>query len=163
MKNKKDTKRAIITILLAAGSSLLLLTGFRTLNDHRGHRWHSDTRDRTAGGLTERRLEQMLDHLDATETQRVEIHAIAENLGEGLGFRHDSMVRLQSALQTQWASDTPDAAQLRVALDDEIEQLRTIGYRMVDQSMALHAALTKEQREEVTKLIDGTNRKRNER
>lgn len=163
MKDNKKTRRTIIATILAVGSSLLLLTGFRTLHDHRGQRWQSGDNRHSTRGLTEGRLDDALDHLDATDGQRGEIHAIAENMRERMGSHHDSMDRLHSAVMTQWESDTPDASGMRVAWDEEIEQLRSIGHQIVDDGVALHAVLTREQREEVAKHLDGTVSRRNKR
>ena len=101
----------------------------------------------------EKRLEKMLDHLKATDSQKTAIKAIFERMAAEMRPVHDQHSRLHAQIVTALSADTVD----RVA----IEELRKQIPQMVDQASQIFSkalldasqVLTPEQRQTLVKFM----------
>ncbi len=120
---------------------------------HGGPGWHGD------GEFVEFVLERKLRRIDATESQREQILAIAADTREAILTLRDAEASPHEAFVAQLVADpgnTPELESLRVAQIDRVDE----GSRIVVSALArIAAVLTPEQREDLAAM----HRERHER
>lgn len=110
--------------------------------------------DQWAHASTGRRLDRVLDRLDATGEQRTQAHRIVSRAIVDLQPWPDAMTRLRGDLQAAWESDAPDRDALHRRIDEEAEALRTLGHALVEDAIEVHGVLTPEQRRAVLERLE---------
>ncbi len=98
-------------------------------------------------------LEDKLDDMDATDTQRSQVKGIAEGvIGQVTALRAERSDAREQMLSF-WGADKPDAKAVHAAIDQRIETLRKAAHQVADAGLKAHAVLTPTQRKEVSELI----------
>lgn len=108
--------------------------------------------------LAEIHLDDALDDLDATAEQRARIFTLKDRVIDETAGLRDARKQLMSDLLAEWGKDTPDADKARAAVDRSVEELRQVGYQLVDAGVDLHSVLTPEQRTALTERIKERHR-----
>jgi Spy/CpxP family protein refolding chaperone len=146
--NWKKTAGATATAIVALGA-FVVLTGFGPHGCGRGH-GHGRDPAAMAAFVTDH-VDDTLDDLDATPAQRERIQAIVSGLvadGQKLREAHRGG---HAELLAQWKSETPDAAKLHALVDARSAELTAFAHRAADAAVEIHATLTPEQREKLTR------------
>ncbi|HZA51478.1 MAG TPA: Spy/CpxP family protein refolding chaperone [Myxococcaceae bacterium] len=95
------------------------------------------------------RVDDALDELDATDTQRAKAHALKDRLfDEALKLR-TSKEQVHTVLVDQWRSDRPDGAAVHREVDRIADEFRAFAHQAADAALELHQTLTPEQRAEL--------------
>jgi Spy/CpxP family protein refolding chaperone len=99
------------------------------------------------------RIDDELDDIKASPTQKTQIHALADTLfPQAVQLRADGLAARSAAL-AQLEQPKPDAAQLHALVDARIDAFRTFAHSAVDAVLKAHETLTPEQRTEVIAKI----------
>lgn len=139
-------KKTIVAIsLLSLGTAALLI-----MDGCQGGVRPSYHSSRHFERLTERHLDYLLDKIDATEAQRPQIRIAIEQLAEGLKPLHVDHEQVYQTVRQQWEMDRLDAERLHALIDEQVEQMRSLGYRVADDMVAFHGVLTPQQRQQLT-------------
>jgi len=136
----KTLQTALALTLLAAGT--LAFAGCR----HHGDPARFQT-------FLSHRVDDMLDDVKATDTQRQQIRAIADRLladGKALHAGHDEV---RDQLLALWQSDQPDASQVHAVVDARAASMKAFADEVADAVLQVHGILTPEQRAQVTAKI----------
>ena len=97
----------------------------------------------------QKRLDKILDKIDATEPQRTQIQAIKDKvLAELKGMRGDPHADHKLIF-----TELSNAEKLRKMLDERIDKHKTMANKGLDAILQVHAILTPEQRTQVQALI----------
>lgn len=92
------------------------------------------------------KLDDKLDTLDATESQRQSIHAVKDRLfSDGVLLMQEHRAVREESFQ-QLASDTPDRQKLHALVDARIEAMRAFAHQATDAALEVHGTLTPQQR-----------------
>lgn len=94
----------------------------------------------------EKRIERVLDKVDATDAQRALVVAKAEAVFKGLHDARGDHKALRDEVLGQWNSDKPDADRLHALVDERIEAMRAAAHAAVDAGIEVHGAFNAEQR-----------------
>jgi len=95
------------------------------------------------------KVNDVLDDLKATETQRTQVHAIKDRLlAEGKAL-HENRSADRALLLEQWKSEAPDAARIHTLVDQRADQMKDFAHKVADAALELHRLLTPEQRVQV--------------
>jgi protein CpxP len=138
-------------VLLAVG--LVALTGFG------GGICHRHGRDPAAvASFVTGRVEDTLDDLDATPEQRTRILAVKDRLLEAAKGLHGNHAATHETLLAAWRAETPDAAALHALVDGRAAELKAFAHEVVDGLVEVHAILTPEQREKLTRKAERWHR-----
>lgn len=112
------------------------------------------------GGFSEERaekfatfmVEDLLDEVDATDTQRTQILAVKDRmLGEALSL-HQAKKATHDTLMEEWDAETPDSAKIHALIDQRIDDLRKTAHKAADAMVEVHGVLTPEQRDIVAEM-----------
>ena len=140
--------RRILT-LAGAAAGLALLAGFAG-----GCGMHRHPRDPAeVASFVASHVDDALDNLDATPTQRQQIHAIADKLVKDGVALHAGQADARKALVAQWDSAQPNRDQIHALIDQRIEALRAFAYEAADSAVDVHGILSPDQRAKVSKKI----------
>ncbi|HEX7488398.1 MAG TPA: Spy/CpxP family protein refolding chaperone [Anaeromyxobacteraceae bacterium] len=137
-------KKTLVTALtlVAIGVGGLTLTAFRHNRD-----------PAQLDQMVERRLTKMLDTVQATDAQRLQITSIKDKVladGKALRATHQSTRQQLLAL---WKSDQPDAAQVHALVDTRVDGMKTFADEVADAMLQVHAILTPAQRATIADQI----------
>lgn len=102
----------------------------------------------------DRRLDRVLDRLNATPDQRTRIRQLKDSLVQKALPLRRSHSKLEKELRAEWTGPGPDRRAIHAAVDRQIDQVRALAHLAVDRAVDLHAILTAEQRAELVRLID---------
>lgn len=104
------------------------------------------------------RVDDAMSELDATPAQKDKAKALTNDvLVEARSMLKQSDAS-REALLTEWKSTKPDRTKVRAIIDTQLEALRTVAYKAADSAIELHATLTPEQREQVSKRLEQRHR-----
>jgi len=149
---KKRSKRAYLpwaagAALLLAGLGVSACGGDPDVGD-------SPSALREKKQQMDRRLDRVLDRLNATSGQRARIHQLKDEVvRKALPLRR-SHRQVRDKLRAEWASPRPDRRAIHEAVDRQIDQVRALAHVAVDRAVDVHALLSAEQRAELLRLID---------
>jgi len=100
-----------------------------------------------------KRLDRVLDRINATQQQRRRIHQIKANLiNQVAPLRKERRAAARAAL-AEWNSANPDRQKLHRRVDRNLELVRAFAHLAVDRAIEVHATLTPQQRTQVVDLI----------
>ena len=136
--------------LLIAGSAVLafvLLTGFRG-----GHFGGPRDPERVKQMITWR-LDDRLEHLNATEQQKQAIHGLKDSLFEDGKRLFEEQQGARAELVEQWESPTPNAQAVHALVDARLEAFRAFAHKVADAALEAHRIFTPEQRQQVTTQV----------
>lgn len=95
------------------------------------------------------KLEDALDDIDATDTQRQTAMSLKDQLfDEGLKVRATHQ-RVREELVAQWKADRMDAPKVHALVDELLDGVRAFAHEAADAAITLHDTLTPEQRQKV--------------
>ncbi|NOK02141.1 periplasmic heavy metal sensor [Myxococcus xanthus] len=141
---RSTQEKAMMKRFAVVGSAMLavaLLSGFALRG---GPRWGKDPE--RVKQLVTWKLDDKLDTLDATESQRQSIHAVKDRLfSDGVQLMQEHHAVREEAFQ-QLASDTPDRQKLHALVDARIEAMRAFAHQATDAALEVHGTLTPQQR-----------------
>ncbi len=142
MFNRHRKLFAAFCALVAAG---LLVAGCR------GRCGHRDP-ERVRKHVT-RKVSRALGRLDASEEQRTLVLQAKDRLFDaGVALRLKAKgSRLE--LLKQWEADSPDGPAVHALVDARLEEARAFAHKVVDEVLQIHAALTPEQRAQVSERV----------
>ena len=92
------------------------------------------------------KVNDTLDDLNATDTQRTKVLAIKDQMLADFQASMPQHKVTRQALLAQWNSDKPDQKAVYDAIDADIENMRAAAHKAADNMMQVHAVLTPEQR-----------------
>jgi len=130
-----------IAIGVASLAAVGLLAGFASKWEHRD--------PQRAQEFMSKRIDRLLDQINATPEQRAKINEIKDQLmqqGTALRQAHRD---LKKELITQWQSPQVDAAKIHAMVDQRVEEFRARAQQAADAMVQLHDVLTPEQRAQV--------------
>jgi len=133
------------TILLATGAMLVLAAC-----DVAVERRQAESRRHAID-----HVDRVLDHVDATDVQRLRARAILSKTMTDLEPWPAAERRLRDELVAAWRTDVPDRAMLHRRVDAEIEAMRALGHVLVDDALEMHGVLRSEQREALARDARG--------
>ncbi|GAO01690.1 Spy/CpxP family protein refolding chaperone [Anaeromyxobacter sp. PSR-1] len=138
--------------VLAVG--VVALTGF-----HGGCGWRGHGHDpaRMSAFVTDR-VDDLLDHVDASPEQRTRIHAVKDRMLAAATELHAGQDEAHQALLAEWKADAPDRARLHALVDARADAFRKLAHEAVDAGVEVHDALTPAQREKLTRKIERLHR-----
>jgi periplasmic protein CpxP/Spy len=131
-------KLASVLALAALGLGVLTLVAFR----HHRDPAHMEQ------ALT-RRVDKMLDEVQATDTQRQQILAIKDKLVADGKALHASHADTRRKLLALWQSDQPDAAQVHALVDGRADAMKSFADEVADAVLQVHGILTPAQRAKI--------------
>jgi periplasmic protein CpxP/Spy len=134
-------KKILSTLLVAA----VVVTGALTLT---AFRHHGDP-----SRFVTNRVEDLLDDVKATDTQRQQIHAIVDKVVADGKALHASHAGVHKQLLAQWQADQPDASQVHAIVDARADSMKKFADEVADAILKVHDVLTPEQRAVVTKKL----------
>ena len=102
----------------------------------------------------DRRLDRVLDRLNATPDQRTRIQKLKDNLVQKALPLRRAHRKLEKQLRAEWTGPSPDRRAIHAAVDREVDRLRTLAHLAADRAVDLHAILTAEQRADLVRFID---------
>jgi protein CpxP len=145
---KKTRTKLSGAMLLGIGALLLSACG------------HGQEESQSPGALLEhkrkvdRRVDRVLDRLNATPEQRRQVHRIKASLIKQALPLRQSRDQLHDRLRAEWASNNPDRRGIHQEVDRHLQQMRSLVHVALDRAIDLHGVLTAEQRAELLRLID---------
>ncbi len=100
------------------------------------------------------RVNDVLDDLEADETQRTRIHATKDRLVGQAEQLFASRGELRTALMDQWNQEKPDADAIHKLIDDRIDELRALAHQAADAGLEVHGTLNAQQRAELAEFAN---------
>ncbi len=143
------TWKKTLTAAAAVLAGLVLLAGFA--GGCAAHRHPRDPAEVAA--FVSSHLDDALDNVDATASQRQQIHAIVDKLVQDGVKLHAAQADARKELLAQWDSAQPDRAGISSLIDQRIDALRAFAHEAADAAVDVHGVLTPEQRAKVSKKI----------
>lgn len=98
-------------------------------------------------------VDDRLDDIDANDTQRKTIQAIAQDLFAELKSLHGEREDTREQFLSFFEAEKPDAAAVHAAIDARIERLRAAAHKAADAGLKVHDALTPAQRAEIAEGV----------
>lgn len=128
-----------------------LLVGIGSAFAHGAHRRDPERMKK----FIEFRVNETLDDLDATDTQRSQILAIVDGMVSKAQAEHQSGERRQlaEAIAKAVESDKPDTAAIDRLIDERAKRMTALAHEAVEAGRSVHAALTPDQRKELAERI----------
>ncbi len=130
-------------------SMTLALVAFALLTGFRGGGCGARHHDPAA--MFRAHVDDMLDDVNATDAQRAQIDAIADQLlmqGKTLA---QGQKDARAALLAQWDAGQPDPAKVHALVDQRIDALRALAHQAADGAIQAHGILSPEQRAQISK------------
>jgi Spy/CpxP family protein refolding chaperone len=109
----------------------------------KGRGWHDPARMEAMFG---KRLDRMLDFVQATPEQRTKIVAIKDGLVAKHRALRDARKATRDELLAQWDSVNPDMSRVHARIDDRAKEMTAFAHDAADAMNQVHAILTPEQR-----------------
>lgn len=106
-----------------------------------------------------KRIDSLLDEIDATDAQRAKANTLKDNFAEELFSMKDDADEVRAEVLEEWKKDDPDAEAMHALVDERIEVYRKMMHKAVDGAFEMHEALTPEQREEIAEIAEERRRR----
>lgn len=114
-----------------------------------GGPWSATPAEREA--RTTRRIEALLTDVDATPAQRAQILGVTSGVRDRHHGDREATKATRAVFVEQWSADAPDAAVVRLAVEEGVALKLAHAHALVDAGVEIHQTLTPAQR---TKLED---------
>jgi periplasmic protein CpxP/Spy len=119
------------------------------------HRRHPRTDDEIRTFATDH-VKEALDDLAATAQQREAVLAGNDRiLNSWLALRKDTAQAHRQLLE-EWLKDAPDGTKVHALVDTRIDAVRAAAHQTADELLAIHNALTPEQRAKIAERLKKT-------
>jgi periplasmic protein CpxP/Spy len=106
------------------------------------------------------RVDNMLDDIQANDSQRQQIHQLKDDLfNEGKALK-GNMEGARDELKTQWAAPKADSTRVHQIVDQQLDTARAFAHKMADAALKLHDLLSPEQRAQLAKMHEERARSR---
>jgi Spy/CpxP family protein refolding chaperone len=102
----------------------------------------------------DRHVSDALEDLDATHEQKAATQEIVDRLFQDGVELHGDKRQTHAELKAMFAADEPDQARLYEIVDEKTALMNTMGKKLADAAIELHAILTPEQRAAVLAEIE---------
>jgi len=135
-------KLASVLAIVAIGLGALTLTAFRH---------HRDPAKMEQ--MFTKRVNKMLDEVQATPAQRQQILAIKDKLVADGKALHATHADTRKKLLALWQSDQPDAAQVHALVDGRADAMKGFADEVADAMLQVHGILTPAQRATISKHL----------
>ncbi len=122
-----------------------------------GHHGHPRDPAQVAA-FVNKRVDDLLDDVDATPDQRTKIHGIADRMLAEAQQAHADHDQVHATLLAEWKADVPDKAKLHALVDARADALRKLAHDAVDAGVEAHDVLTPAQREKLAKKAERWHR-----
>lgn len=142
-------KTVVTAVLVAAAATMLLAGAAWAWGPGAGAHDHA-----MMGKFITWRVNEVLDTIAATEAQRTVVLGAKDRLFAEVTKAHEQGKGTHDALQAQWLSDKPDRDRLHALVDAKAAEMARLGHLAVDEALAVHAALTPEQRAKLVEEIE---------
>jgi len=106
------------------------------------------------------KLDDVMDELDATATQREQLVAIKDRVMRRLAEEHRAHQADKHEILLELAKDQPDPDRLHKLLDEKIDAARPKLHEALDVALEVHAVLTPEQRAQIKQHVQEHSAKR---
>jgi len=143
-----------IAIGVAALAAIGLLAGFA------GRMEHGDPQ--RAKEFMSKRIDRMLDRINATPEQRAKINEVKDQLLQESTAMRQAQRDLKKELMAQWQNPQVDAAKVHAIVDQKVEAFRAMAQKAADAAIQVHDVLTPEQRAQLQKELSEHHRHRAE-
>jgi Spy/CpxP family protein refolding chaperone len=101
-----------------------------------------------------KRLDHVLDELEATPAQREQLYVIRDRLlGSAKTFFAGRDSLHQAFVEAIASDEKPDAAELHALVDQRFDEMRKLAHEAVDGAIEAHGILTPEQRRQVAEHL----------
>jgi Spy/CpxP family protein refolding chaperone len=131
------------------GMAVLGLGAIGVLGAFRGAHGHGGHDPERMAEMVTKRLDSILDEIEATPEQRQRITAVKDRLLEKGKALHAERRGMMQDLLAQWRSPAIDAAAVHSKIDARAEAMKGFAHEAADALAEVHGILTPEQREEV--------------
>jgi protein CpxP len=101
-----------------------------------------------------RRVNDILDDLEATDAQRARVLAVKDRILAAARAAHPGHHHSKDELLAQWRSENPDKARVRELIDARVEAMRQAFYDVAEGMLEVHAALTPAQRAQLATELE---------
>lgn len=147
-RKKKHGRLALIAGSVITG---LLATAFvvTSCGGHHGSKRDPDKMRKFAMW----KVEDTLDDVDATESQKKQILAIADQIVRDFQRLHDDKEKDHEAILTELERDRPDAQVFHDLLDQRTAEFNKLGHRTIDRALRAWQILDRNQRSELLEEI----------
>jgi periplasmic protein CpxP/Spy len=95
------------------------------------------------------RINDVLDDINATPTQRAAVLAVKDRLLPEAGRLMMERKGTHEVFAQAWKSDKPDAKALHLLVDQRADEMRALAHKVLDGALEIHDALTPTQREQL--------------
>ena len=150
---RKDWTKRVALVALGVGTVVLL-------GGAAGRRMHDPARLEQMFG---RKLEAILDDVDATPEQRQQITAIKDELVAKRRAAREAHRADHQELIAQWESPNPDMGRIHARIDERAQEHTRFAHEAADALARAHAILTPEQRAQVAEKLRSWHERRGAR
>ena len=113
-----------------------------------------EERTEKAYSFVSSRVDDLLDDIEANDSQRTEINAAKDRVFDRMVSMRAEGREVKDVALEQWRSDSPDADKLHKLVDERVDAWRKAMHEAVDEAIAIHGTLTPEQREQIAVKIE---------
>lgn len=99
------------------------------------------------------KIDDVLDDLEADETQRRQVHAVKERVFEEVAAMHAGRGEHKAQVRAELLSDAPDPELLHRLVDNKIDDVRAFVHKRLDDLLEVHAVLTPAQRQQLAEML----------
>jgi Spy/CpxP family protein refolding chaperone len=142
---KKSIKIALIGVSVVAIGATVACASHHAHHPHHGER---------AQRYVSHRVDRVLSEIDATESQRAEIHRVKDHLFHEFESAHAGSRAAKHQLLKEWKSKAPNRERLHALADERVAAYQKAVHEMIDGVIDVHATLKPEQRAEITEHIE---------
>lgn len=101
-----------------------------------------------------RRIDDVLDEIDATDVQRDKANALKDSFAEELFAMKDDGRDVRATVLEEWKKSDPDPEAMHALVDERIEIYRKMMHKAVDGAFEMHESLTDEQRAQIADMAE---------
>lgn len=101
-----------------------------------------------------RKVDHVLDRVDATDPQRAEVHRVKEELFKEYMTVYSGSKKTKQAFLAEWKSEKPNAEKLHALADERVAAYQKAIHETIDGMIEVHGTLNAEQRGKITAHIE---------
>jgi Spy/CpxP family protein refolding chaperone len=142
----KKNRKWMVVALLGAGT-LVAACGAR----------HASHRARTPEKIEEhvsKRVEHVLDDIDATDQQRAKVNQVTERVFSQFRSAHQGSKKTRSVALAEWRAGQPNAKALHDLVEQRSDEYEKTMHALVDAMIEVHGTLSPKQREEIAVMVE---------
>lgn len=148
----KPTKVILGAAGLALAAGLATVAGMH--GGTAGHGPHGPQGPMVVPHMVEWLVDNVLENLDATESQRAKVLGVKDRVMSEAKVLHDAHDATHAEFKRQWDLDKMDAARLHSLVDARLDEMRRVLHTAVDGIVEVHDTLTPEQRRTLTARVE---------